>query len=237
MNIYDEMDFFQKYKDFPRSRYGLSAAGEWHELKKLLNFDSKNVLDLGCGFGWHCFYAAENNAKSIIGVDISKNMLEIAAAKNTYKNIEFINQDIENFVYKDNFFDIIFSSLVFHYISDFDSICKKSFKMLKKNGEFIFSAEHPIFTAYGNQDWIYDENGNILHWPVDNYFDESYRDSIFLGHNVRKYHRTLTTYLSTLTKNNFIIKKIVEPKPDPTISGMENELRRPMMLIISAQKP
>lgn len=49
----------------PRSKEGLQAAGEWHEFKKLLpDFHQKVVLDLGCGFGWHCIYAAEQGAKS-----------------------------------------------------------------------------------------------------------------------------------------------------------------------------
>ena len=32
---------------------------------------------------------------------------------------------------------------------------------LKSGGNLVFSVEHPIFTANGNQDWYYDENGNI----------------------------------------------------------------------------
>lgn len=37
-------------------------------------------------------------------------------------------------------------------------------------GEFVFSVEHPVFTSYGTQDWYYDKDGNILHFPVDNYY-------------------------------------------------------------------
>ncbi len=59
-NIYDNEDFFECYRRFPRSAKGLDAAGEWHELKRMLPpFRGKRVLDLGCGFGWHCVYAAE----------------------------------------------------------------------------------------------------------------------------------------------------------------------------------
>lgn len=42
----------------PRSVNGLEGAGEWPTLKALLpEFKQENVLDLGCGFGWHCRYA------------------------------------------------------------------------------------------------------------------------------------------------------------------------------------
>lgn len=51
-NHYDNETFFEAYSRFPRSVEGLRAAGEWHELKKLLpDFTDKRVLDLGCGFG------------------------------------------------------------------------------------------------------------------------------------------------------------------------------------------
>ncbi len=56
---------------------------------------------------------------------------------------------------------------------------------------------------------------------------------------VTKYHRTLTTYLNTLLSNGFIINQIVEPQPPENmmdIPGMQDEMRRPMMLIVSANK-
>ena len=63
-NKYDDPAFFNQYKSMARSQGGLAAAGEWHELKKLLpDFNGKRVLDLGCGFGWHCRYAVEHGAR------------------------------------------------------------------------------------------------------------------------------------------------------------------------------
>ena len=62
---------------------------------------------------------------------------------------------------------------------------------------------------------------------------------MFLGEKVTKYHRTLTTYLNTLLSNGFIINHIVEPQPPENmmdIPGMQDEMRRPMMLIVSANK-
>ena len=60
-----------------------------------------------------------------------------------------------------------------------------------------------------------------------------------MGEKVTKYHRTLTTYLNTLLSNGFIINHIVEPQPPEymmDIPGMQDEMRRPMMLIVSANK-
>lgn len=69
-NKYDDPTFFGKYSRMPRSKEGLAAAGEWHVLRRMLpSFEGKRVLDLGCGFGWHCRYAVEQGAASVVGVD------------------------------------------------------------------------------------------------------------------------------------------------------------------------
>ena len=102
-NKYDDETFFAKYSAFPRSVHGLKAAGEWHELKKLLpDFAEKRVLDLGCGFGWHCFYAAEHGAKQDLGIDVSEKMLKTAAGKNRFGNVKFRRTAIEDIDFAEN---------------------------------------------------------------------------------------------------------------------------------------
>lgn len=239
-NKYDDDEFFKKYSQMNRSKSGLKAAGEWSELQKILpDFKEKSVLDLGCGYGWHCKYAIENGAKSALGTDISQKMLDMAQKINFDNKIKYICAAMEDLKLSDNEFDIILSSLALHYIKDYKSIVQNIYKWLKPGGLFIFSAEHPVFTSYGTQDWYYDKNGEILHFPVDNYYCEGEREAIFLGQKVTKYHRTLTTYLNTLLENNLIIKNIIEPKPPEKmrhLPEMQNEMRRPMMLIVSALK-
>ena len=62
-NKYDDEKFFHQYSQMSRSMVGLKGAGEWHALQKILpDFQGKRVLDLGCGFGWHCQYAIEHGA-------------------------------------------------------------------------------------------------------------------------------------------------------------------------------
>lgn len=155
-NIYDTERFFNKYKNMPRSKYGLSAAGEWHQLKPLLgDLSGKKILDIGCGFGWHCKYASDNNAENIIGIDISKKMLDIAKRENSAYNIQYLNMSMNEMRFSNNSFDLIFSSLAIHYIEDYQSLVDKMYNMLKKEGSIVISVEHPSFTAEGSQEWIY----------------------------------------------------------------------------------
>ena len=240
-NQYDEPRFFEAYSRFPRSVEGLSAAGEWHEFKKLLpDFNGKRVLDIGCGFGWHCIYAAEHGAVRVLGTDLSERMLAVAREKTAFSNVEYRRLAMEELDLPHDTFDVAVSSLALHYTPDFPEVCRRVARCLTAGGDFIFSVEHPVFTAQGTQQWHCDGAGNRVHWPVDGYFSEGRREAVFLGERVVKYHRTLTTYFNTLIKAGFFITGLVEPQPAKhllkTVPGMADELRRPMMLLISAKK-
>lgn len=239
-NAYNNKKFIEKLSQMRRYVIGLEGGGEWKTLEGMLpDFKNKRVLDLGCGFGLHCQYAFENGAASVVGVDISERMLAVSK-KITSREIKYICEPIEDVKFPENSFDLVISSLAFHYVKSFEDIVKNVFTWLADGGEFVFSVEHPVFTSSGTREFYRDAKGNILHFPVDNYFYEGRRESIFLGEKVLKYHKTLTTYLNTLIHNGFEITGVVEPQPPEsmlkTVDGMKDELRRPMMLIVSAKK-
>ncbi|WML48695.1 class I SAM-dependent methyltransferase [Neobacillus sp. PS3-34] len=240
-NKYDDVNFFSAYEKMTRSVKGLEGAGEWHVLKGLIpELRNKSVLDLGCGFGWHCRYAREQQASFVIGVDISDKMLQKAREKTDDPIISYIKMPIEDMNFSDSQFDVVISSLAFHYIKSFEAICQKVYDCLKPGGSFVFSVEHPIFTSRHEQDWYYDAQGNRMHWAVDNYQLEGVRETTFLTENVIKYHRTFSTYVNNLINAGFSIRTIKEPIPSEemlkSVPEMKDELRRPMFLIISAEK-
>ena len=89
-NEYDNEKFFREYAKMSRSREGLKAAGEWHQLKPLFPpLQGKKVLDLGCGYGWHCTFAAEQGAVRVLGLDLSEKMIEEAKKRNAGEQIEY----------------------------------------------------------------------------------------------------------------------------------------------------
>ena len=239
-NKYDNPIFFEKYSQMSRSQQGLAGAGEWEDFRKILpTFSGNEVLDLGCGYGWHCIYAAQQGAAHVTGVDLSEKMLQVAREKTSFPQVEYLHAAIEDVDFPSESFEVVFSSLAIHYLKDFSAFVEKVRTWLKPGGDFVFSVEHPIFTAYGTQDWYCDDAGNILHFPVDNYFYEGNRTAHFLGEDVVKYHRTLTTYLDTLLTGGFTLGRVVEPQPPESmrgLPGMKDELRRPMMLLVAATK-
>ena len=95
-NRYDDPEFFEKYSQMSRSVQGLAGAGEWPALKPLLpDFRGREVLDLGCGMGWHAAWAADHGAVRVVGTDLSQKMLEQAALRNPRPQVEYIRAAFE----------------------------------------------------------------------------------------------------------------------------------------------
>ena len=208
---YDRERFFEKYSQMDRSRLGLAGAGEWESLEPLLpDFAGKRVLDLA-----------------------------VAREKTTAPQVTYIRGDMAETPFPPESFDVVLSSLAIHYLPSFTDFLERVRQCLSPGGDFVFSVEHPIFTAAGPQEWYYGPDGTPLHFPVDRYFEEGRRTARFLGEDVTKYHRTLTTYLDGLLTGGFQLLRVVEPQPPARMlgqPGMRDELRRPLMLLVSARK-
>lgn len=239
-NLYDNEEFFKEYAEMPRSREGLSGAGEWHQLKKLFpDLRGKQVLDLGCGYGWHCKYAVENGASHVLGIDGSRRMIQMAEERNGDPKICYQVCSLDEFSYPAEHFDCVISNLVLHYVEDLDWIYRRVYRTLKKGGCFLMNIEHPVFTGSIRQEWIRDSNGHPFCWPVDNYFYPGRRETVFLGKNVVKQHHTLTQLLNGLIIAGFrldAVEEAVPPQEMMGLPGMLDELRRPMMLLVKGSK-
>ncbi len=244
-NKYDDPTFFAGYSAMARSTGGLESAGEWPAFRSLLpDLKGKQVLDLGCGFGWHCRYAVTMEAASVHGIDISEKMLGRAREINAAQGITYEKCAIEDFNFPEYSFDVVISSLALHYVEHFDLVCRQTCRTLRPGGSFVFSVEHPIFTSQARQDWCYGPDGEKKHWPVDDYRNEGVRRTNWLSENVVKYHRTVETYVNTVIDAGLQIRRLCEPEPDfdspnhnPDNSDLQDERRRPMFLLVAAMNP
>ncbi|BDI30162.1 methyltransferase [Capsulimonas corticalis] len=240
-NKYDDPDFFDKYRQMPRSVGGLDAAHEWGAFRAMLpDLQGQRVLDLGCGFGWHCRYARQQGAASVVGVDISEKMLARAREMTEDPAIQYIQAAIEDIDFPAESFDVAISSLAIHYVERFDLVCRAVRQCLTVGGAFVLSVEHPTFTAVATQNWSLGPSGERLHWPVDDYQQETIRHTQWLAPDVVKYHRTFATYLNTLIDEGFQISRLSEaPVTAEDIAqnpGLKDDRRRPTFLLIAAVK-
>lgn len=235
---YDNEIFFKEYAKMSRSVDGLSAAGEWSQFKHLFSeLEGKCVLDLGCGYGWHCKFAAEQGAAQVLGIDLSQKMIAEAKKRNAHDSITYYVCGMEAYEYPQDRWDCVISNLAMHYIADIEAVFQKVHRTLKPDGVFLFNIEHPVFTAGVGQDWVYTSDGTPQYWPVDNYFFSGERKTHFLGCEVIKQHHTLTQILMGLLQSGFCLDAVEEVQPPQEmmrLPGMEYELRRPMMLLVKA---
>ncbi len=233
MNQYDDPAFFAEYAKMSRSQFGLEGAGEWHQLEPMFpELSGKRVLDLGCGYGWHCKYVADRGAAAVLGIDQSAQMIGEAKRRNSGNTIEYRVCGIQDYDYPADTYDLVVSNLVLHYIEDLDEIYRLVRRTLKVSGVFLFNIEHPTFTAGVNQQFAADGT-----WPVTDYYYPGERTTDFLGYAVKKYHHTLTQILNGLLTEGFAIEAIEEAMPPEQWRGqMPEEMKRPMMLLVRARK-
>ena len=201
----------------------------------------KRVLDLGCGFGEHCKQFIEQGAQKVVGIDISEKMLAVAQKENANPNISYINMSMENIGELDEKFDVVVSSLAFHYVEDYAGVVKNIYNLLDKEGIFIYSQENPLCTCHSGGDrWTRDEKGNKIHLNLRDYGIEGERESVWFVDNVKKYHRTFSTIINTLINAGFSIEKMIEPLPSEEILAnypdYQDLFHKPDFLLLRVKK-
>jgi ubiquinone/menaquinone biosynthesis C-methylase UbiE len=119
------------------------------------------VLDIACGTGIvTCEFA--KRAKDVIGLDITKKMIEEAIKtqnENNLKNINFDLGDVEDLPYKDNTFDIVFTRYSFHHFLDTTKVFEEILRVCKPDGKIIVvdvALEDKYSQAYNSMEKLRD---------------------------------------------------------------------------------
>ncbi|UVL57903.1 bifunctional 2-polyprenyl-6-hydroxyphenol methylase/3-demethylubiquinol 3-O-methyltransferase UbiG [Pseudomonas sp. B21-035] len=239
-NIYDNPDFFHGYSQLGRSREGLAGAAEWPALQALLPpVEGLDVVDLGCGYGWFCRWAAEQGAASVLGLDVSSLMLDKARSSTLDARIRYAREDLDTLELPKAAFDLAYSSLTLHYIDDLPRLFASVHAALRSGARLVFSIEHPIYMASRNPGWIVAADGGKT-WPVDSYQHEGQRVTNWLADGVIKYHRTLGTLLNQLIGAGFTLAHVQEWGPSAeqiqACPALAEEQERPMLCLVAAHR-
>ena len=243
-NIYDDPMFYAEYSAMRKLQSGLNEVLEQPAMSSLLpEIKHSRVLDLGCGDGGQCIKLLDLGASSVVGVDISHNMIRAAHERVAgCDRIQFHCMAIEDFAAPKGTFNIVISSLAFHYVADLEALFRNIHAWLKVSGMLIFSIEHPVITCSQgiHAGWHRGKNNEKCHWQVDCYADEGERRSRWIVEGVLKYHRTVSTIVNTLVDSGFHVLRMLEPHAVETAEQMTpsllEERRRPPFLLIKAQK-
>ena len=214
-NIYDNKEFFEGYKNL-RSNKDEISSNDLIEIPQLFELigdvKDKEILDLGCGAGDHDRKLEQLGAKYILGIDISKKMLEEAKKNTDSNNIEYKLLSMNDIDKLNKNFDLVVSSLAIHYIEDYDGLCKKVYNLLNDGGYFIFSHGHPMDSATILKD--YEDKYVIIkdkkYFLLSDYNNEGKRTSHWFIDGVETYHRNMSHLINGLIDAGFIIERVNE---------------------------
>ncbi len=212
-NVYDDENFFREYKSMREGKINANELIEIPIMKEMLpEMRDKKVLDLGCGEGGMSQYFAMLGAKSVLGTDISQNMIHCAEKSNAYQNVRYTQLAMEGLDQLTEKFDIVFSSLAFHYIEDFDKLIKDISNLLEPNGILIFSQEHPLATSSILGEGIpkYIDKDGKRYFILSDYNNVGERKVSWNVDGVVKYHRNFQTIINALANAGFHIVEMRE---------------------------
>lgn len=235
-NTFDNPEFFFRYIRLRNSPVSQNELIERPSMYSLLpRLSGLSVLDLGCGLGDFCNYAAANGARSVTGIDKSRRMITLASQRNAVKRVQYVCADLEQWPFPGGRFDLVFSSLTLHYIRDLSGLLKRLRPSLAEGGHLLLSVEHPVMTAQA-QGWELDAKGVKSAWRLTHYGMEGERIVEWLGVELRKFHRKFETYVRLLRNSGFQVLCVREPQPTPKVlaqnSALAYEMMRPPYLVM-----
>ncbi|MEC8706468.1 MAG: class I SAM-dependent methyltransferase [Candidatus Neomarinimicrobiota bacterium] len=130
--------------------------------QSLSSIDLFKVLELGCGTGKNTEWLI-TKADSLIGLDFSKNMLDIAKNKIQSDKVTFIETDLnEDWPVKSESFDLAVISLTLEHIKKLDHIFISLFEKLKKGGKCFVSELHPKKQLLGSKARFIDNGEEVV---------------------------------------------------------------------------
>lgn len=211
-NIYDNQEFFEGYQSL-RDDLSANELIEIPQLFELIgNVEDLSILDLGCGAGKHDRKLIEKGARKVVGIDLSKNMINEAIKNTDSDKIEYKVMSMQDIDKLEEKFDLVVSSLAIHYIEDYDGLCKKVYDLLVDGGEFIFSYGHlmdscAILDNYSNN---YVMLNNKKYFLISDYNNEGKRVSHWFVDGVETYHRNMSHLVNGLLNAGFRLERMEE---------------------------
>lgn len=145
---------FSKYKksDFEKFLYPFYERFRKNNIPLSL-FNGVDCLDAGCGGGRGSIFMAANGAKSVTGIDFSKENIATCrrfAKEYRYKNCSFHETTLLDIPFADESFDIIFCNGVLMHTKDPSKVLQELSRVLKKGGTM----------------WIYVYGSGGIYWYV-----------------------------------------------------------------------
>ena len=133
-----------RYDEVGLEQYSVLAS----ELLKDVDFEDKEVLDLGCGTGVLSMIALEKGAKRVVLGDCSELLLDGCQKKMTgsgysSERIDFRQLDVESLPFEDRCFDVIISGMMLGMVPGQETAVSEMLRVLRSGGSLALSTHGP----------------------------------------------------------------------------------------------
>ena len=163
---------YDKFQEIDYERF----IAFYEEIFKKYNIEPRLILDLGCGTGNITIPMAEKGY-DMIGIDLSVEMLEIAAekARNADKDILFLNQDMSDFELYGTVDAMVCALDGVNYLTEDGQVSDMLSKLhyyLNPGGILIFdiNTEYKFRNILDGSTFVYDDNDAYCVWNSE--FDQ-----------------------------------------------------------------
>ncbi|GHT87813.1 ubiquinone biosynthesis protein UbiE [Spirochaetia bacterium] len=180
------------------------------------------VLDAGCGTGNFTIKLAKMGV-SVVGIDISSSMLQLAEEKNVKNNLNstFMNADCETISFDKNAqFDGIISIAAFEFMENPLNVYTNLKQYLKIGAPFVIgtiqkgSDWHTLYASSPFKDTVYAKANFLSLENIQSFDRECYINStqcLFIPPNEKEYNRELETkYKRTIERGGFLCVKFLK---------------------------
>jgi SAM-dependent methyltransferase len=175
------------------------------ELRLLGDLRGKRVLDLGCGTGTAAIGFAHQGA-IVIALDASEARLAHARerAERDEVKVEWRKGDLADLAFlRAESIDVAFSADAVAEVDDAARLFRQVQRVLKPNGPFVFSYEHPFALCTGSTGEV--ERSYFEPGPIDVQRGDD---------SVRVYTRGIGEVFTELGRAGFRVDTLLEPRPE-----------------------
>jgi 2-polyprenyl-3-methyl-5-hydroxy-6-metoxy-1,4-benzoquinol methylase len=176
------------------------------------------VLDAGSGSGYGSAYLAEKGAKRVVGIEVDQDAVQFSKQVfGKISNLDYRQMNLEKIRgFKQDEFDLIFSSNVLEHVPDVHAFFKKAVQILNPSGKMVLAVpeiQEDMVKVIANLNNPFHVNiWTIRQWQhvLEQYFEEvvPYRHSVL---SVSKFNSTNKPEESELTLADFEVVEAANP--------------------------